>query len=211
MPFEEFKHDETDKESDENISDDEMMVFPFLPSSHSSLSLSLSVSFFLSPLFLSPLQMFHATSQLLEQLAAAELLFQNNSKEFTKEYFANSLFPPSENFNQKNTPANSKEFLHHSEHSIDGRILGDYIEWSFLSSASSHLGVTFTMNNYDEMLEGYYGLKTALKGESNVTTNEYLSGSYLCTHLLEVIIRPDLPSKYIMAGLQKIAGAERLR
>jgi hypothetical protein len=36
-------------------------------------------------------------------------------------------------------------------------------------------------------------------------------GSVLCTHLLEVILRPDIATREIMTALQRVAATERLK
>lgn len=90
--------------------------------------------------------------------------------------------------------------------SIDGKILGDYTEWSFIQSKSNSQHHNHDIN---EILDGYYGLRPVLKGDDN--SQHFTSNSVVCTHLLEVIVRPDIPAKFIMSGVLKATGAERLK
>jgi hypothetical protein len=94
---------------------------------------------------------------------------------------------------------------------FDGRILGDYSEWSFLHSSSAPEQHNSSTRDPDEILEGYYGLQPPLFGDNETAFSKSTSGSSLCTHLLEVILRPDIATNQIMAAIQRVAATERLK
>jgi hypothetical protein len=177
-----------------------------------------------------------ATSRLLSQLSQQEIYFQSNNLSLSSQLISDIL-----STSPSGETGDSLQLLSHTpqrrppsagtgtgtrgtgtEVILDGRILGDYSEWSFISSSNSHSLSRSTSGSrhslpssgpsssqLDEILDGYHGLQPPLVGDRDTTFTK--SGSYLCSHLLEVIIRPDVLTKDIMASLQKVAATERLR
>lgn len=162
------------------------------------------------------------TKSILTQLHDQEIYLQENPRvldpQYVKELLLNSATSlpvptrsPSKvsRINQlinptESTPDRDRKELYTSQVSIDDRILGDYPQWSFLVNSDHH-----TSRNLDDLLEEYYGIQPPLVGDKDTSFTK--SGSYLCTHLMEVILRPDISSTEIMSCLQKVAATERLK
>lgn len=162
------------------------------------------------------------TLQLFQQINNLENFISENNKKIDEKYISetltktfNSLNYNDNNLSPQKNKLNKKQLFDPSFEldsdisthiPVDGRILGDYTEWSFLQSKSHSISSNHDVN---EILDGYYGLRPALKGDDN--SQHFTSSSVICTHLLEVIVRPDVPAKFLMSGLLKATGAERLK
>lgn len=88
---------------------------------------------------------------------------------------------------------------------VDERILGDYSHWA-VPVDSPNCDSGYVAN---EILGGYYGLRSALSGNGSFSPPSDLEVKIV--HVMEVILRPDTPLKVVMAGVAKVASVEHLR